>query len=62
MSVAQPFARVMCVLLLGFAFLGCSGGETTPPEEIPDIPPATRTMPGEDGSGGAGAIPSQPPR
>jgi len=62
----MPFAnRLACTLMIVsscLAIAGCSGSEDTIPEsDIPDIPPATRTMPGESGDQGGGGIPAKPP-
>jgi hypothetical protein len=63
MSVAIRFARTIVVLVACVAVVGCFGSkDTTPESDIPDIPPATRTVPGEGNDSGDDFIPAQPPR
>jgi len=41
--------------------IGCSGNKVTIPEaDIPDIPPSTRTTPGDEGSKADGFVPTPP--
>ena len=66
MLLANRLARTLFLLITTLALAGCFGSaDTTPEEDIPDIPPATRTMPGESGGEtdtSGGATPAQPPR
>lgn len=65
MSIATRFACTLVFLMSCWTMVGCSGsGDTTPESEIPDIPPTTRTMPGQDGATGGQKgdfIPAPPP-
>jgi len=66
MLVASRFNIRIAVLFLCLTTLGCSGAkDTTPESEIPNIPPATRTAPGDNGSAGDGSdnfLPAPPSR
>lgn len=62
MSFAARFAILFLVLMSCGALVGCSGSNDTVPEsEIPDIPPTTRTMPGDDGGKTSDFTPAPPP-
>lgn len=64
MLFVTRLARTLLIFIFCLATVGCGSGDTTPESEIPDIPPSTRTMPGESGDSGGqeGAVPAQPTR
>lgn len=64
MSAATRFACTLVFLGCYLAMVGCSGSADAPPaSEIPDIPPSTRSAPGEVDPGGQKSefVPAQPP-
>lgn len=64
MSVLTRGVRTVVFLISCWALAGCSAKQDTTPEaDIPDIPPSSRTMPGEgeDTGGKADGFMPAPP-